>query len=211
MPAATAISIVRVEASTAAPIFVTEWETGTNECVRLFESYEPGLIASRLYRGTRTSLGQEIPLDSFAETAGTQDVVLTGIDKPLCAFIPNSIDSDPSRGFSDYRGLEERFLSINRATGIGDSNTDLAGRKRALLDANYAGPGQHPLQQGDVYIRDADSSGLGDHKPLEILEYSYEASQIVEWLEHLIDTTLIFGGVAPLDVHAQPVGAEKLV
>ena len=176
--------------------FVCEWPIDATTVMRLFEHYEAGAIRSELYEGTRINLGQERPLDSFEQTKGTPPVVLTGIEEPLCAFIPNSIDDDVERGFSDYRGLEERFLGINRASTIGDSNTRLAGKKRALLDAEYTGPGG-TVRDNDLYIRSAQNTDLGDTKPLQMLEYSYDATQITTWLDHLIDSTLSFGGAAP--------------
>lgn len=186
--------------------FVTEWPIGSVEVVRLFEHYESGAIRSELYRGTRTSLGIPINLDSYGPTAGTSEVVLTGFDKPLVAFIPNTIDSDPECGYSDYAGLEERFLAINRAATIGDSNTELAGKKRALLDAEYAQNG-NVLTSDEVFIRHDQQGDLSEHSPVEVMEFGYDASQITTWLDHLIDSTLAFGGASPQLVGRQLDGA----
>lgn len=179
--------------------FFKEWEISATEVVRLFEHYEPGVIRSELYRGGNTFIGQPIPLDSFEKTAGTEPVVFTGFDSPLCCFIPNSIDTDPCRGFSDYAGLEDRFLSINRAATIGDVNTELAGKKRALLDVNYVdGPeGGRALTSDEVWIRDEQTGDQDVTKPLQIMEFNYDATQIALWLDHLIDSTLSFGGASP--------------
>lgn len=187
--------------------FVCEWAIGEVEVMRLFESYEPGVILAALFRGTRNRLGNPYGLDQFPPTAGMAPVIETGVPAPLCAFIPNSLDSNPTRGFSDYQGLEERFLGINRATTIGDSNTELAGKKRALLDAEYTGPGGTTNLGDDVFIRTSQQSELGAEKPLQMLEYGYDASQITQWLDHLIDSTLTFGGAAPQLVGRQLDGA----
>lgn len=176
--------------------FVSEWPTGSVEVVRLFETYAPGAIFSQLYRGTRTSLGQPMGLDQFDATKGTPPVVYTGIDAPLVAFIPNSIDDDPERGYSDYKGLEERFYSINRAVSAGDSNTELTGKQRALVDSQYIGPGGK-LSGEEIFIRDAEQGDIDEHTPLEVLSFDYNAGEIVNWLDHLIDSTLSFGGASP--------------
>lgn len=180
----------------SAATFVCEWPIDSVEVMRLMERYEAGAIFSVLFRGTRIALGQEVPLDSFGPTMGTEPVIYTGIPAPLCAFIPNSIDDDVERGFSDYAGLEQRFYGINRATSIGDTNAQLAGKKRALLDAQYTGPGGQ-IHDEDIYVRDATEATMGESKPLQMLEYSYDSSQITQWLDHLIDTTLAFGGASP--------------
>lgn len=176
--------------------FVTEWLLSDNEVLRLFETYEAGLIGATAYHGTRISIGAPVPLDSYAETAGTPEAVFTGIASPLAAFIPNSIDADPERGYSDYAGLEQRFLALNRTSTIGDTNTELAGRKRALVDGKYLGPGGE-LSGDDVFVAHEDTRSVDDSGPLKLLEYSYDATQIALWLDHLIDSTLIFAGAAP--------------
>lgn len=176
--------------------FVDEWQLGTNDVLRLFTTYEAGLISAQAYRGTLNAIGVPVSLDAFEETKGTHEYVLTGIAEPLVAFIPNSIDEDPTRGFSDYAGLEDRFLSLNRATTIGDSNTELAGKKRALIDGKYVGP-HGELSDDDVFVSNEDTRSIDQAGPMKVLEYSYDAGQITTWLDHLIDSTLIFGGAAP--------------
>lgn len=176
--------------------FITEYVEGEFEVYRLFETYSRGAVTAELFRGTRTSLGQPVELTAYPQTAATPPLVYTGIAEPLIAFVPNSIDADPSRGYSDYAGLEDRFLGINRATTIGDTNTELAGKKRALVDAKYTGRGNR-MNDDDIYVRDAAEGSIDETKPLQILEYDYDAQQIVSWLDHLIDSTLTFGGAAP--------------
>jgi hypothetical protein len=181
--------------------FVTTWATTTTERLRLLESYEPGAITTRLFRGTTSSLGSQVGLDSFGPTKGRTERVLTGIDHPLCAFIPNSIDADPTRGFSDYSGVEGRFLALNEAASVGASNLRLAGAKRALVDARYMTEDGRVLPGDDIFIRSTDLDQLGDNrKPVELLEYSFEAGQVIAWIEHLIDSTLTFAGVSPQSV-----------
>lgn len=183
-----------------AATFITEWQESTNEVFRLFETYEAGAVHAQLFAGTSASIGNEVTLDSYSRTAGKQQTVLTGIDRPLCAFIPNSIDGDPTRGFADYRGLEERFLGLNESATIGQENARIAGKKRALLDAKYLRNGKLPAGD-DIFIRSESEGTLGgDGKPLQMLEYQFEAEQLTKWLDHLIDTTLLMGGVAPAAV-----------
>lgn len=180
--------------------FVTEWQEGHADFYRLLETYEAGAITAALYRGGRTGIGSSYPLDQFPPTEGMQETVLTGIDRPLVAFIPNSIDADPTRGFADYRGLEARFLALNESATIGQANLRLAGKKRALIDGAYLTNGKMS-RDDDLLIRKSIDSMAGDaSKPLEMLEYSFEATALVSWIDHLLDSTLLLSGISPQSV-----------
>ena len=178
--------------------FVSEWKTGTVEVHRLLETYEAGAISARLYRGTGSALGTQVDLASLPQTAGRADVVPTGIDQPLVAFVPNSIGADPTRGFSDYRGLEQRFLALNETVTVGQQNLKLAGRKRALVDAEYLDRRGRFIDGDDVYVRHQRDEMLGESsKPVSVLDYSYDSSAIVAWIDHLIDSTVTLAGISP--------------
>lgn len=181
--------------------FVTEWKTGQLERHRLLETYEAGRITNELYRGTNTSMGVKVPLDSYDATRGRPDEQLTGIDAPLVAFVPNSLGSDPDRGVSDYRGLEQRFLALNQATTIGQQNLKLAGRKRALVDAQYLDSAGKLVDGDDVYVRQEKDTVMGDAaKPVQMIDYAYDSAPVTAWVDHLIDTTLTYAGVSPQSV-----------
>jgi hypothetical protein len=181
--------------------FVTTWATSSTERVRLLEYYGPGHVDAQLFRGSTNALGIAVDLASFPPTAGTPERVLTGIDQPLVAFIPNSLDADPSRGFSDYRGIEQRFLALNEAITIGQRNLQLAGRKRAYVDADYLdASGKLPAFE-DVFVRHDKDSTMGEAaKPIQMIEYSFEATALIAWVDQLIDSTLSYAGIAPQSV-----------
>lgn len=180
--------------------FVTTWATGALERFRMLETYEPGAVVTRLYRGSTSVLGGEVKLDSFSETKGRQPVVYTGIDQPLVAFIPNSVDDDPTRGYSDYRGLVDRFLALNESATIGQSNQRLAGRKRAiiaggLLDRN----GNFPAGD-DIISLSALDSGDDAKSVFQAIDWQAGHAETIQWVDHLIDTTLTFAGVSPVSL-----------
>ena len=181
--------------------FVSTWHEGAVETMRLLETYEAGRITSELYRGTRTSVGVKVALDSYGPTSGRPDEQLTGIDAPLVAFIPNSLGTSPTRGVSDYRGLEERFLALNEATTVGQQNLKLAGRKRALVDAAYLDQNGQLPDGDDVYVRQDTDAVMGDAaKPVQMIDYAYDSGPVTAWVEHLMDTTLTYAGVSPQSV-----------
>lgn len=177
--------------------FVKEWHEGTRRVYRLLQHYEPGRIRSELWLGTPSLKGTELPLKDYPATEGVEPVVLTGFDRPLCAFIPNTVDGDPSAGYSDYQGLEQRFLAINEAATVAQENLILTGQKRALVDGKYTRNGKL-IGGHDIWVRSDDAVTVGDAgKALQMLEYTFEADQNQLYLNDLIDTTLTFGGTAP--------------
>lgn len=179
--------------------FVTCWDTSRTERMRMLETYEPGTVTTRLFRGTPNRLGTEVPLDSFEYTKGRVPVTLTGMDQPLVAFIPNTIDGDPSRGYSDYHGLEDRFLALNESGTIGQSNQRLAGRKRAIVDAGYLNQQGNLPAGDDLFIRSSRMGGdtADSPRPLQAIDWQAGHTETIAWVDHLIDTTLTFAGVAP--------------
>ncbi len=181
--------------------FVSQWRSGPREVHRLLEHYEAGRNWSQLFRGTVTSIGREVPLESFTPTETLQPETLTGIDAPLVAFIPNSLGADPTRGISDYRGLEKRLLALNEAVTIGQQNLKLAGRKRALVDAEYLDSNGQLPDGDDVYVRQDRDSVMGEAgKPVQMIDYAYDSAAVTAWIDHLIDSTLTYAGVAPQSV-----------
>lgn len=181
--------------------FVTELPRGQREVIRLFETYTAGMIETAAYRGTASSIGQSVSLDSVPELAGRQETVVTGVDQPLVAFIPNGLGGDPTTGISDYSGMRDRFLALNEATTIAQQNLKLAGRKRALIDAAYLDQTGRFVDGDDVYIRTDKDETFGDAaKPLQMIEYGYESQALIAWLDHLLDSTLTYAGLSPQSV-----------
>lgn len=181
-----------------AATFVHEWTEGYTEVFRLFERHSAGAVDHVLYKGTSVSLGDKINLNAYGRTQGMPERVLTGIPTPLVQFIPNSVDSDPTRGYSDYRGLEQRFLSLNAAETVGHNNVLLTGQKRAMIDSAYTQNGGVP--KGDTFlIRRADDAMAGDSKSkgIDVLEYTFEATELVAWVDHIVDISLTAAGIAP--------------
>lgn len=182
--------------------FVTEWATSRTERMRMLETYEPGAVTTRLFRGTPTRLGTEVKLNAFEYTAGRQPVVYTGMDTSLVAFIPNTIDADPCRGYSDYHGLRDRFLALNETATIGQANQRLAGRKRAIVDAGYLNDRGNLPAGDDVFIRSSRQGGdtAPTGQPLQAIDWTAGHTETIAWLDHLIDTTMTFAGVSPQSV-----------
>lgn len=78
--------------------------------IRHMEHHLIGKVINKLYRGTASTLGSEIPLDSLPETEGLQEEVDTLIKDILVRYIPNRLPNRLFRGSplgsSDYSGIE---------------------------------------------------------------------------------------------------------
>ena len=187
--------------------FVTTWQTGPLERYRMLETYEPGAVTTRLYRGSTTVLGSEIALNKFSETEGRQPVVYTGIEEPLVAFIPNSIDADQTRGYADYQGLVDRFLALNESVTIGQANQRLAGQKRAVVNGKLLD--QHGNLHGpnDIIRMDPLDSGDGTAAVMQPIDWQAGHTETIAWIDHLIDTTLSFAGISPVSLGRTVEGA----
>lgn len=187
--------------------FVTTWKTTAVERYRMLETYEAGAVTTRLYRGTTTVLGSELGLDRFPETQGRQPIVYTGVEEPLVAFIPNSVDGDPSRGYSDYRGLVDRFLALNESVTIGQANQRLAGQKRAVINGRLLDRDGNFDAGRDVVRMDPLDSGDGAAAVMQPIDWQAGHAETIAWVDHLMDTTLSFAGISPVSLGRTVEGA----
>jgi hypothetical protein len=178
---------------------------------RTLEDHTAGLIQTRLYQGDDTHLGTQMPLTSRPETAdllgGTDDigntvaVVQTGIEQPLCVFIPNTIDTDPTRGVSDYLGVEAAFFAINEAATTGQANVRLTARKRLFVKGLYLNSRGNLPNDQDVFRSDEQITENGAQGgPVTVAQYTFESAELIAWQNHIIDLVLTLAGVSPQSV-----------
>jgi hypothetical protein len=192
-------------------VFVTEYrdpaQTYSSEVWRQLEDQQPGQVVTRLYRGTNTRLGDPVPLTERPETAelamndGRSNVVVTGIERPLCVFVPNALDDDPTRGVSDYLGVMVALLAINESETIGASNARLTGRARLFVEGRYLDAWGRLPAGNDVFRSDqVIAEGARDGGPVKAAQYSFGSAELVAWLDHVIDLSLTLAGVSPQSV-----------
>jgi hypothetical protein len=195
--------------------FVSEWEDG-NAVWRRLEEHTAGLIRTTLWLGTRTRLGQQRNLAERPETAelelndGNASQVVTGIDRPLAVFIPNALDSDPTRGVSDYLGVVLGFLAINETETIGQANARLVGRKRLFVEGRFLNARGNFPTDDDVFRADASiAQDGGNGGAITPAEYTFESGELVGWLDHLVDLTMTMAGVSPVSVGRGDMGGAR--
>ena len=84
---------------------------------RHLERHEKGKIYHGLYKGTKTELGKQVPLDTFEATAGLKPEIDTGFPGLMVRYIPNMKPNRRFRGSpfgqSDYAGIEQLMDSLD--------------------------------------------------------------------------------------------------
>jgi len=190
---------------------VSEW-SGDKEgqTYRLLETHRAGEIESHLYLGNHHSLGREVPLESRRETAETQMLVRTGIPYPLIVRIVNRTDADQTLGQSDLEPLIPLFLAIYEAMTITAHNARLTGAKRLMVERDALDENGNMNLGDDVFVYEASGVDVAGStkQPFSQIQYSFEATELIGWLNWLIDHTLTAGGVSPATVGRGETGGS---
>lgn len=176
---------------------------------RHLEIHSIGRVENRLYRGTKDRLGDLRPLTDFAETEDLQGVWDTGVPDMLPERILNRRGRDRVLGRSDYEGREQLLDALNEATTIGAENVRLVAKRRvvvpsdvvrrdpALPDSVDAGDGSRIPTRArfdageDVLVASSLDEELGKDGgggPFKVLEYSFDAAQLIAWQDSLVKT-----------------------
>jgi hypothetical protein len=178
---------------------------------RIVEIHRAGEVETRLYKGSDTSLGDQVALEERPETAGAQTLVQTGIDRPLMVRIVNKVGRTYDLGQSDYEGIEQLFLALNEGLTISQQNMRLTGAKRLLVDRDYLDKKGRLQLADDVFTFSAGGMKKlgegGGADPFTQLSYSFEAKELVAWIDWLLDHTLTAAGISPASVGRSEVTA----
>lgn len=178
---------------------------------RIAEIHRAGEVETRLYKGSDSSLGDQVALTERVETAGAQTIVATGIDRPLMVRIVNKVGRTYDLGQSDYEGLEQLFLALNEGLTISQQNMRLTGSKRLMVDRNFLDKQGRLQLADDVFTYSAGGvkplGADGGSNPFTQLSYSFESKELVAWIDWLLDHTLTAAGISPASVGRSEVTA----
>lgn len=206
---------------------VTFWSIiGTDskdKIYRLFEhrANENGnlMIIYALFKGDKDHIGQQVPLDTFEETAGYQDVSYPNFQGLGCVYIPNSLPNrlypNSSQGVADYAdcislmdSLDEtmtswmRDLTLGQARIFADSEmftSDLP------IDPNFPNVGgREGGSRFDPFHRiyqKVDLSGWkldgGSAKPIDQVQFKIRVDEHAKTAEELIIKIVSRSGYSP--------------
>lgn len=185
---------------------------GKKEVWRSFECHAPGVVVNVLYRGGASDLGQRVPLEFHPATAVLVERWQHDLPGMLIERIPNRLRGNVQLGISEFAGIKDFLLDLNECATIGAANMKLTARKRAIISASVAQaaygrydetltpeespgmPRKRPRFDSaeDVFVADPLDAELGrsSGKPIEILEYSFDAQALIDWRQDLVQSVL---------------------
>lgn len=170
---------------------------------RHLEKHQKGQIINKLYVGTKTTLGKEIPLEYNKGTEDLEPEINTGIDDLLVRYIPNKLPNRLWRGSdlgqSDYSGLEGMLDSLDEAWT--SWMRDLRMAKSRILVPEY----MLNLDEDNNFYFDEDKevySPLAQGPPNEkhqitLNQFEIRADQHEKTILNLIDRIVSSAGYSP--------------
>jgi hypothetical protein len=182
------------------------------EVWRHVEIQTQGYVRNLLYKGDLVSLGQERPLTDRPETQDLEEEWDHGLEVMLAGRVPNKLGRDWRLGLSDFQGIRDQLLDLNEARTIMAENARLTARKRmvvpaAALDANGnfdAGSDVLTVESLDTDLDDKGSKG-----PYAILEYTFDASALIAYIDDLIKVALTRVGLTPQFGSGEDSGSSR--
>lgn len=173
---------------------------------RRLEIHTEGRIENVLFAGTKDKLGQPVDLARHEQTAGMTPVVEHALPM-LAGRIHRRLGRDPKWGLSGFHGIEDFLLDLNECATIGAENARLTAKKRVEVPAYMVRPPdpeatleERAAQRAtvvpaidagvDAFVRDPfdTEAGAGDSAGFRVLEYSFEATELIAWIRHLVDS-----------------------
>lgn len=165
--------------------------------------------------------GTEVALTERPETADLDGEWAHDLGIMLAGRIRNKRGRRARLGQSDYTGVKHFLFELNEAAAIGKENMRLTAKKRAVvpldsltvptgLDLNASVTPPHFSKGEEIFIADSRDEELGSDKvgPFKILEYNFDAAELIRWTDALEDRILIRTRTAPQLVGKHTEGAQ---
>lgn len=190
------------------------FEDANSRAVWRYVEYQArGVCRNVLYRaeGRTQGLGARRPLTDHFFTADLEEEWNHGLDVILAGRVRNvtKVAGRRTVGRSDYHGIKDLLLELNEAASIGSENMRLTAKKRIVASPKYLdAQGEFPAGVDIILRAEADDDPDKPDEGLVQLEWSFDASALIEWSEHLTDQTLTRARVAPQLVGRYTEGAQ---
>jgi hypothetical protein len=195
----------------AAVAFISRYDTEGDDgrpnatVFRHFEIHERGEAQNILYEGSKGTLGKQVGLDRFSETADLDEVWEHNLPAMLAGRIPNTEGVDSTLGVSDYYRIKDLLHDVNEALTIGAENARLTLKQRMIAPAS-AFDAEGNLRDVDVWAAESlDNEDLSDEQrgaPFRVLEYTFEAERLLNWRRGLAEDAFGRIGIVPQFVGA---------
>lgn len=176
-----------------------EGQRSVYEVWRHIEMHTDGMVRNALYKGDLATIGEEVGLDQRPETASLEEEWNHGLDVMLAGRIPNKLGRDWRLGVSDYQGIKDLLLDLNEARVIMGENARLTAKKRMVVPAAALDEDGNFNAGADVLTvesLDTDLDNKGKAGPYAVLEYNFQATQLIQHIDDLTVTALTRVGLA---------------
>lgn len=188
---------------------------------RHFELHTMGGVENRLYRGTADKIGKRNDLEAHPQTADLEEIWEHDLPGLLCGRVINKRGRDRRLGKSDYDQIEDYLFELNETITVGHENMKLTLKKRMVVpqaavrpitDAIDEGDGSMtPVNRGtanlddDLIIAETMNETLGEGAtgPYTVLEYSFDADELVAYKRDLIETAASRSGLTAHFIQTQ--------
>lgn len=181
------------------------------EIWRHIEIQTDGLVRHLLYKGDTSSLGNPVPLAERPETAGLPEQWDHGLDVMLSGRIPNKLGRDFRLGVSEYQGVKDLLFDLNEAHSIMAENARNTAKARMVVPASAIDEDGNFDAGKDVVVAESlDESLEGRDKtgPYAVLEYQFQATPLLTYMDNLINTVLTRVGLAEQFVQGSKGGSQ---
>jgi Phage portal protein, SPP1 Gp6-like len=171
-----------------------------------------GETRNLLFKGQMGELGVRVPLDTQPETADLPDEWKSGLPFMLSGRVLNKRGRDKRLGISDYQGIKDQLLDLNEAAVIMAENARMSGKSRMIVPANAVDSegkvdlGADVIVDEGVESFDAGSGARGG--PYAVLEYTFQAEQLIAYQNHLIAVAQTRVGLASQFMGGSRSGSE---
>lgn len=175
------------------------------------EVHTHGRVVHKLYLGTNTQLGNEVPLTALEMTAELPEEWAHGLDM-LAGRIVNDLDDTLALGESDYDQVFDELLALNEAMTIATENARLTGQDRIFAAGRFTrsdGSFDSSLQ---VFQVETEGGTLGEsdsRPPIVAVEKHYDAVPLWMHISKLVGTILTRVGLVPQFIGEQVDGQAE--
>jgi len=169
------------------------------------------LVRHFLYQGTWDNLGDRVPLGQTPETAELEPEWSHGLPVMLAGRVPNKLGRDWRLGISDFQGVKDLILDLNESRTIMAENARNTAKARMVVPASALDEDGKFKAGDDVVVAESLDESLdntGKSGPYAVLEYKFQARELLLHIEDLMFTILSRAGLAEQFVGGGRGGGE---
>jgi hypothetical protein len=156
---------------------------------RHIEIQTDGETRNLLFRGQLGELGERVQLTEQPETESLPEDWKHGLPFMLAGRVLNKRGRDYRLGISDYQGIKDLLLDLNEVRVIMAENARMSGKSRMVVPSSAVdSEGKVDLGADVIVDEGVENFGSGPDRgaPYAVLEYTFQAEQLIAYKEDLI-------------------------